>query len=153
MTLYGALSTTLKVHGLETSKCHTVSVFARILEFNSLSLNRLFDDPQPQHHQWSNVTTMTNPATILEIATVWLSLFRDTMRSLLVRCYDSSCVFFTCHYTIVLRTTYYSGGTELFAFLNLADKGAYRNISLQRKKGKDNFKASIRYCLSEEVIT
>lgn len=32
-------------------------------------------------------------------------------------------------------------------------KGAYRNLSLQAKKGKDNFKASIRYCLSEEVIT
>ncbi len=32
-------------------------------------------------------------------------------------------------------------------------KGAYRNWSLQEKKGKDNFKASICYCLSEEVIT
>ena len=32
-------------------------------------------------------------------------------------------------------------------------KGAYRNMSLRQKKGKDNFKASIRYCLSEEVIT
>jgi hypothetical protein len=32
-------------------------------------------------------------------------------------------------------------------------KGVYRNLSLQEKKGKDNFKASIRYCLSEEVIT
>jgi hypothetical protein len=32
--------------------------------------------------------------------------------------------------------------------------GAYRkNISLQQKKGKDNFKASVCYCLSEEVIT
>ena len=32
-------------------------------------------------------------------------------------------------------------------------KGAYRNMSLKQKKGKDNFKASVRYCLSEEVIT
>ena len=32
-------------------------------------------------------------------------------------------------------------------------KGAYRNLSLREKKGKDNFKASIRFCLSEEVIT
>ena len=32
-------------------------------------------------------------------------------------------------------------------------KGAYRNLSLQDKRGKDNFKSSVRYCLSEEVIT
>jgi len=32
-------------------------------------------------------------------------------------------------------------------------KGAYRNLSLREKKGKDNFKASIRFCLSEELIT
>ena len=32
-------------------------------------------------------------------------------------------------------------------------KGAYRNMSLQDKKGKDNFKASVRDCLSDEVIT
>ena len=32
-------------------------------------------------------------------------------------------------------------------------KGAYRNLSLQQKRGKDNFKASVRRCLSEEVIT
>ena len=32
-------------------------------------------------------------------------------------------------------------------------KGAYRNMSLQQKKGKDNFKASVCSCLSEEVIT
>jgi hypothetical protein len=32
-------------------------------------------------------------------------------------------------------------------------KGAYRNMSLQEKKGKDNFKASVRHCLSEQVIT
>jgi hypothetical protein len=32
-------------------------------------------------------------------------------------------------------------------------KGAYRNMSLQQKKGKDNFKASIRFCQSEEVVT
>ena len=32
-------------------------------------------------------------------------------------------------------------------------KGAYRNMSLKQKKGKDNFKASVRHCLSEAVIT
>ena len=32
-------------------------------------------------------------------------------------------------------------------------KGAYRNMSLQKKRGKDCFKASVRHCLSEEVIT
>ena len=32
-------------------------------------------------------------------------------------------------------------------------KGAYRNMSLREKKGKDNFKASVCHCLSEEVIT
>ncbi len=32
-------------------------------------------------------------------------------------------------------------------------KGAYRNMSLQHKKGKYNFKASVCYCLSEEVIS
>jgi hypothetical protein len=32
-------------------------------------------------------------------------------------------------------------------------KGAYRSMSLKQKRGKDNFKASIRFCLSEEVIT
>jgi hypothetical protein len=32
-------------------------------------------------------------------------------------------------------------------------KGAYRNMSLQQKRGKDNFRASVRHCLSEEVIT
>ena len=32
-------------------------------------------------------------------------------------------------------------------------KGAYRNMSLQQKKGKDNFKASVCFCLSEEVVT
>ena len=32
-------------------------------------------------------------------------------------------------------------------------KGAYRNMTLCQKKGKDNFKASVRHCLSEEVIT
>jgi hypothetical protein len=32
-------------------------------------------------------------------------------------------------------------------------KGAYRNMSLQQKKGKYNFKASVCYCLSEKVIT
>ena len=32
-------------------------------------------------------------------------------------------------------------------------KGNYRSMSLKHKRGKDNFKASIRHCLSEEVIT
>jgi hypothetical protein len=32
-------------------------------------------------------------------------------------------------------------------------KGAYRNMSLKQEKRKDNFKASVRYCLLEEVIT
>ena len=32
-------------------------------------------------------------------------------------------------------------------------KGAYRNLTLRQKKGKDNFKTSVRHCLSEEVIT
>ena len=32
-------------------------------------------------------------------------------------------------------------------------KGAYRNMSLQQKRGKDFFKASVRHCLSKEVIT
>ena len=32
-------------------------------------------------------------------------------------------------------------------------KGAYRNLTLRQKKGKDNFNASVRHCLSEEVIT
>ncbi|KAI2513328.1 hypothetical protein MHU86_1099 [Fragilaria crotonensis] len=33
-------------------------------------------------------------------------------------------------------------------------KGAYRNMSpLQQKRGNDNFRASVRHCLSEEVIT
>jgi hypothetical protein len=31
-------------------------------------------------------------------------------------------------------------------------KGIYRSLSLNEKKGKDNFKASIHYCLSNEVI-
>jgi hypothetical protein len=32
-------------------------------------------------------------------------------------------------------------------------KGAYRNLSLRDKKGTDNFKKSVCFCLSEEVIT
>ena len=32
-------------------------------------------------------------------------------------------------------------------------KGANRNLRMRIKKGKDNFNASIHYCLSEEVIT
>jgi hypothetical protein len=32
-------------------------------------------------------------------------------------------------------------------------KGAYRNMTLCQKKGKDNFKASVCHYLSEEVIT
>ena len=32
-------------------------------------------------------------------------------------------------------------------------KGTYRSLSLNQKKGKDNFKASVHYCLSDEVIT
>ena len=31
-------------------------------------------------------------------------------------------------------------------------KGAYRNMTLCQKKGKDNFKASVRHCLSKEVV-
>jgi hypothetical protein len=31
-------------------------------------------------------------------------------------------------------------------------KGTYRSMSLKQKRGKDSFKASIRFCLSEEVI-
>jgi hypothetical protein len=32
-------------------------------------------------------------------------------------------------------------------------KGTYRSLLLNQKKGKDIFKASIQYCLSDEVIT
>ncbi len=32
-------------------------------------------------------------------------------------------------------------------------KGTYRSLSLNQKKGKDIFKKSIQYCLSDEVIT
>ena len=32
-------------------------------------------------------------------------------------------------------------------------KGAYRNLALKEKKGKDNFMASVRKCLSAEVLT
>ena len=32
-------------------------------------------------------------------------------------------------------------------------KGTYRSLLVNQKKGKDNFKASIQYCLSDEVIT
>jgi hypothetical protein len=32
-------------------------------------------------------------------------------------------------------------------------KGEYRQLSLAQKRGKDNFKASLHHCLSEEVIT
>jgi hypothetical protein len=32
-------------------------------------------------------------------------------------------------------------------------KGTYRSLSLNQKKGKDTFKASVQYCLSDEVIT
>jgi hypothetical protein len=32
-------------------------------------------------------------------------------------------------------------------------KGTFRSLSLNKKKGKDNFKVSIHYCLSDEVIT
>jgi hypothetical protein len=32
-------------------------------------------------------------------------------------------------------------------------KGTYRSLLLNQKRGKDNFKARIHYCLSEEVIT
>ena len=32
-------------------------------------------------------------------------------------------------------------------------KGTYRSLSLNQKKGKDIFKTSIQYCLSDEVIT
>jgi hypothetical protein len=32
-------------------------------------------------------------------------------------------------------------------------KGEYRRLSLAQKRGKDNFKASLHHCLSEEVIT
>ena len=31
-------------------------------------------------------------------------------------------------------------------------KAEYRRLSLAQKRGKDNFKASLNYCLSEEVI-
>ena len=31
-------------------------------------------------------------------------------------------------------------------------KGEYRRLSLAQKRGKDNFKASLYHCLSEEVI-
>ena len=32
-------------------------------------------------------------------------------------------------------------------------KGTYRSLSLNQKKGKDNFKTSLQFCLSNEVIT
>ena len=32
-------------------------------------------------------------------------------------------------------------------------KGAYRNLALKQKRGKDNFNASVRYCLSSKVIS
>ena len=32
-------------------------------------------------------------------------------------------------------------------------KGAYRNLTLKEKKGKENFMGSVRYCLSEKVIS
>jgi len=32
-------------------------------------------------------------------------------------------------------------------------KGTYRNLALKEKKGKSNFMASVRTCLSAEVIT
>ena len=31
-------------------------------------------------------------------------------------------------------------------------KGAYRNLSLKEKKGKENFNASVRHCLSEQIV-
>ena len=32
-------------------------------------------------------------------------------------------------------------------------KGAYRNLALKEKKGKENFMAGVRYCLSENVLS
>ena len=34
-----------------------------------------------------------------------------------------------------------------------SNKGAYQNLSLKEKKGKDNFNASVCHCLSEQIIT
>ena len=43
--------------------------------------------------------------------------------------------------------------SEGVEYLWACAKGAYRNMTLHQKKGKDNFKASVHHCLSEEVIT
>jgi hypothetical protein len=42
---------------------------------------------------------------------------------------------------------------EGIEYLWACAKGAYRSLPLHRKKKKDNFKASVRYALSNEVIT
>ncbi len=43
--------------------------------------------------------------------------------------------------------------SEGVEYLWACAKGAYRNMTLRQKKGKDNLKASVRHCLSEDVIT
>ena len=42
---------------------------------------------------------------------------------------------------------------EGIEYLWIQAKGTYRSLLLNQNKGKDNFKASILYCLSEKVIT
>ena len=32
-------------------------------------------------------------------------------------------------------------------------KGAYRNLALREKKGKDNFMAGVRHCMLQKVIS
>ena len=42
---------------------------------------------------------------------------------------------------------------EGIEYMWACSKGAYRNLSLKEKKGKENFNASVRHCLSEQIIT
>ena len=56
--------------------------------------------------------------------------------------------------TVLLTPKYHAElAGEGVEYLWACAKGAYRNMSLKEKKGKDNCKVSVRHCLSKEVIT
>ena len=42
---------------------------------------------------------------------------------------------------------------EGIEYMWACSKGAYRNLSLKEKKRKQNFNASVRHCLSEQIVT
>jgi len=42
---------------------------------------------------------------------------------------------------------------EGIEYMWACSKGVYRNLSLKEKKRKQNFNASVRHCLSEQIVT